>query len=57
MKVSYLTDQQVRAEYLKLLNRLEDHIASQLMTPDTEFDSREDFWSDLGYLETEIPEV
>lgn len=52
MRVSYLKDSEIREEYLLLLTRIDNKL-------DTLFNSkldRKNWWKDLGYEESEIPE-
>ena len=50
MRVSYLTDQQVREQYLKLLDGISHLIWDKGLDKDT-------FWKALGYDIWEIPEL
>ena len=49
MKVSYLTDVQVREQYLLLLSRIDEHIWDRSL-------KRDEFWFNLGYSRDEIPD-
>jgi hypothetical protein len=49
MKVSYLTDAQVREAYLLLLTRIDSYRYLNHV-------NKEDFWKDLDYERDEIPE-
>ena len=49
MRVSYLTDAQVREAYLLLLTRIEEHMWDQSL-------DKMKYWKELGYEGHEIPE-
>ncbi len=55
MRVSYLTDQQVRSEFVKMLNLIDELISDREGEP--EFETPEQFWNELGYSNGEIPKL
>lgn len=54
MKVSYLTDPQVREEYLRLLTRIDEYTYE--ITIEGIIKDKYEFWSWLGYDKHEIPD-
>ena len=52
MNVSYLTDTEVRLEYLKLLEAIDSVLADNEATSS----EAEGFWGSLGYSVAEIPQ-
>jgi hypothetical protein len=56
MNVSYLTDTEVRREYLMLLQAIDEKINTETAPWNPISVAQEAFWESLGYSESEIPQ-
>ena len=56
MNVSYLTDTEVRREYLMLLQAIDERISSDALSSGDVSLYQESFWESLGYSKSEIPQ-
>jgi hypothetical protein len=56
MNVSYLTDTEVRREYLMLLQAIDEKINTETAPWNPISVAQKAFWESLGYSESEIPQ-
>ena len=56
MNVSYLTDTEVRREYLMLLQAIDEKLNTETAPWNSMSAAQAAFWESLGYSECEIPQ-